>query len=131
MVSVSGNFAGLHKLQGGLRRVARVPVEVRPYVAAEFRYLLAKGFATGTDPYGSPWAPRKSGGGWPLLVKTGRLLGSMDARPTGKGVMMTAGAPYAVYVDARRQILPSGTLPPAYQKAVEKHVNARMKGTLA
>lgn len=49
-----------------------------------------------TDPYGTPWLPRKRrGDGHPLLYITGRLYRSIRVRVVEGGVLLTTTNPYA------------------------------------
>lgn len=88
-------------------------------VAEEAINLVREGFAGQQDPYGSAWAPRKSGGGSAILVRTGSMRNSWNITELGPGgFTMAAGVDYAGYhqsgtrkMVARKMVPNEGDLP--------------------
>jgi hypothetical protein len=83
-------MAGLSAFIQRLERMAAADVKSRVMqkVADAAHAECIRGFVEQRDPYGTPWAPRKQGGSWPLLQKTGAGVNSLTARASGERVTM-------------------------------------------
>lgn len=84
-------MAGMSQLIEKIERLAagevmtKIAQKVRDAAHAE----CIAGFAQQRDPYGVPWAPRKTNPGkWPLLDKTGTGVNSLTSRAVGSSVKM-------------------------------------------
>lgn len=111
--------------------------------ASDIEAELDEQFEQGRDPYGSGWAPRKSGGGWPLLNRTGRLKGNrfvqrVAGSDTVTRLLMIFRQPYAGFIHRgtrymqARKILPDRVLPDAWraklQAAFSRELERIVKG---
>lgn len=83
----------------GLDRVAEGSVEqaLKDRLVPVVQSLIQAGFSSETDPYGIPWAPRKNGGSWPILDKTGVMKSTVAVTTTPEGVRAEFAAPYSGY----------------------------------
>lgn len=77
-----------------LNEFARDPREGLDAIGRVLKTKTQLGFHTGTDPYGTPWAPLKSRSGQPLRDK-GHLMDSFDYRVEGNSVVVGTNMPYA------------------------------------
>jgi len=128
-------YKGFQRLHGTLRKLAEVPSRAAKSAAERIGELILDGFASGTDPYGRPWAPLKpftlaKGRFPPPLTDTGAMRDSIEVKPSGgAGIEVTMGVEYATFHQtgtadmAQRQILPqSGGLPPSWSRAIRDAV---------
>lgn len=90
MTALDRALEKMHREVGGvLNRLASAAEEVAIIAAPQIFALVQQEFATGRDPYGSPWAPlrpstlRKHGP--PPLTDRGLMRGTTSVRPIGKG----------------------------------------------
>lgn len=76
---VNLTLAGFASELGNLERTLSNPplAEALERVLPNVREGIADNFAQSRSPDGIPWAPRKSGGDWPLLIKTGEMMRSV------------------------------------------------------
>jgi hypothetical protein len=77
--------------------------------------LIDEGFQSNITPYGETWAPRRSGGSWPLLEKSGEMRASFHIETNAAGVKATNPVEYASYQNygtryiSARAMLPDGS----------------------
>jgi len=140
-MALTGDFAGLDKLQKHLEQLASVPSQASREIADGITRELQKEFKQGTDPYGKAWKPLrpstlKSGRHPPPLTDSGRLRDGTLAQPMrGAGVQIVVGAPYGVFHQygtrrmARRPILPTGAMPKAWSAIIRASVSRILKKT--
>lgn len=138
-MSLTGDFPALARLQADLNRLAEVPSAAAREASRDISRLLAREFATSTDPYGRAWKPlkRKRRGGR-VLVKTGALKAGTVARPLpGAGIGVELGASYGLYHQTgtrrglpRRPILPDRGLPASWNEAVSRAVERAVRARL-
>lgn len=132
-MALSGDFQGLGQLAGNVGRLARVPARVAAFAAPAIADEIEGEFATGRDPYGRPWAPLKPrtlarGRRPPPLTDTGAMRAGVDVRPMrGAGIAITFADEIPAYFHnrgtrymARREILPTGTFPARWARALER-----------
>ena len=84
----------------------------------------------------SPWAPRKSGGKWPLLIKSGKMQQSIDRNLVGNNtVVVGTDSKYAGYHQTGTKNMPArpffpvdkaGNLLPRVQRKIVKYVKDAM-----
>lgn len=129
---VSGDFAGLGKLEANLRRLAEVPSRASASAAEKIDALLREEFNAQTDPYGNPWkehapATVERWGEHDILDLSGRMMGGMEVSPmSGAGIAVTFDVDYAEYHHTgtrympARPVLPLNTLPAAWEAALEE-----------
>lgn len=143
---MSGSFAQLADLLGEL---STVPSRAAAEAAGELNDLLREQYATGTDPYGRPWAPLRpatlaKGRQPPPLFDTGDMAEGTGARPAqGAGIELNVPFPGGAHQrgsrnvpwntrNPARPILPDeDELPEAWQAAIEKaadNATARVMG---
>jgi hypothetical protein len=82
-LDLGGMIAGLDRMASGLAAAsdgAPIRAMAQP-MADRGKELVLEGFAGQQTPDGAAWAPRKQGGGWPILDKTGDMKGSSDCEP--------------------------------------------------
>lgn len=91
----------------------------------EFVAELEKTHKQGKDPYGVSWEPRKASYAWPILNKTGKLVGSYDSNKASnnKSVSISNTAEYAGYVDAKRKLLPDGEVSDSFMELMEEQLD--------
>jgi phage gpG-like protein len=105
-------------------------------LATEAARLADESYGRRQDPHGGAWAPRKGGGGHPLLEKSGRLRGSLRGVALARGFRLTFGAAYGVYHQngtsrmSRRAILPYRGLPGAWRSALGALLVKRLRAAL-
>jgi hypothetical protein len=131
-----GDISRMGKLADRVADLARVPSRVAARVAGDLRDLIEQEFATGTDPYGRPWAPlaeftleKRTQVSEPPLTDTGSMRGALDVRPMrGAGVSITIPHPAEdhqtgwdgpVGSGPERPILPNAGMPEAWKRAIE------------
>lgn len=97
-------IAGLRKIGGGFEELAAK--EAAPLVEQAVRATAA----AGTDPYGTPWPPKKDG-----TRALPEAAGAVTATAKGPVVQIATKGGYAIQGrlkgDARRQVIPSGDRP--------------------
>ncbi len=127
---MSGGFADL---AATLAELEDIPSRIASEVADGISVLVAKEFASGTDPYGNAWAPllpstvRRKGGDRRILRRSDALASDTFARPTsGSGIEIESlpyGGVHQVGDGSRmvaRPVLPDGgELPDAWQEVIE------------
>ena len=93
-------------------------------------------FAQEADPAGNPWARRKPPtGSWPILRKTGRMYGSVTARPLPSAAEFTVDTPAEFHQGGTRRmvarpLLPKGKLPEPWRVAIGEAVRERIADRL-
>jgi hypothetical protein len=130
-------MSGLDELRSMIDRVARLPGLARqaaPDVAEAVEGVLERQIKAGTDPYGKPWADKKTGDGKPL-ANAGKAL---FVGAVGTRVLATVKGPEGRHSKGiarggvRRQILPDEGVPPAMERAVRpvlvEHFGEIMRG---
>jgi hypothetical protein len=127
---VNGDFDGLGALEANLRRMASVPARASKLAAENVREVITGEYATGSNPYGAPWAPLKpstlaKGRHAPPLTDTGALDAGTNVQPLpGAGISVTFDAPYASFHHtgtsrmAARPVAPTGAFPRSWEKAI-------------
>lgn len=126
---MDAGLAALRSIGKAMRQLARVPSQVAPGASESIRGLIVGKFATGTDPYGNPWAPHLAStterwGAHPLLDLTGDLKDVEVSPAAGSGISVTLGADYGAFhqIGTRymtaRPILPTHGLPDAWSRAI-------------
>ena len=133
-------MAGFRDLAERLAELEGIPSRIARDVADGINESIADQFATGTDPYGKPWAPllpqtvRRKGGDTRILRRSDALSSETVARPTsGSGIEITSvesgqyhqgGTKHMV----ARKVLPDGAeLPDAWTEAIEKATEKAFK----
>ena len=136
----TGDFAAMRHLADRIGDLAQVPSRASKAVAERLNDLVADEYASGSDPYGEPWAPLMDatldkGRSPPPLTASGDMAGGTLARPMrGKGVAFTVPDPGGFHQGGTvnmeaREILPAGEeLPPPWSKAIEEEVRAAFGG---
>ena len=126
-MGVSGDFAKLKLLQGGLARMASSATKKKLIrrLAAETLTLVREGFELERDPYGRKWRPLKYREGQ-TLRKTSRMANSLSVRHAGAGFTLNTAVTYAGYHQIgtrfipRRPFFPDGRgLPRGWRKHIE------------
>jgi hypothetical protein len=130
-------------LAATLAELDDVPSRISSEVADGINVLIADQFASGSDPYGAPWAPllpqtvRRKGGDARILLRSDDLAAQTVARPTsGAGVEITSvgyggrhqgGTKHMV----ARPILPDGgELPESWQEVIDTATESAFKKAL-
>jgi hypothetical protein len=81
---ITGDFAALEQMLESLRKLKGFEEEIIPEMAEAVRQHLAGTIASGTDPYGTPWPPRKKGDG-PMLADA---MEHIDISTDGRDVIV-------------------------------------------
>jgi hypothetical protein len=114
-------MAEIDEMIEAMTRIAGAPADAARLAAPLIDEAIKSTVRAGTSPAGTAWAPKKRGGGAPLVHAADAIstaaVGSV-VRVTLSGVEVFhhfgAGVP-------RRQILPDpGTIPPAVARALER-----------
>ena len=120
-----------HSSDGGLARFAERleavasgawKADASEAVASEVRALVAEEFATGKDPSGARWPARKSGGSWPLLVRSGRTRASVQVAPGAFGATVTIGGAGDYHQRGTRRLPARRILPDARTSAWDARI---------
>lgn len=131
-MGITGDFAGLGKLQANLRRLAEVPSRAAADASERIAALIQEEFDAQSDPYGNAWEPHADAtvrrwGEHPILDLTGDMRGNVDVSPQrGAGIKVTFDEPYAEYHHTgtpnmpARPVLPINTLPSSWTSALEE-----------
>lgn len=109
--------------------------------ASDVEAELDEQFEQGRDPYGSAWSPRKTGGTWPLLNRTGRLRSNrfvqrVAGSDTVTRLLMIFRQPYAGFLHrgtrymAARKIVPERVLPDAWRAKLQSAFNRELERIL-
>ncbi len=126
-------MSGFADLADRLAELDDLPSRIVGEVASSINEMIADQFASGSDPYGAPWAPllpstvRRKGGDTRVLRRRDSLSSSTIARPSsGAGIEITSvdyGGVHQVGDGSRmvaRPVLPDGNeLPESWQEAIE------------
>jgi Phage virion morphogenesis family len=129
---LTGDFSRLARVTEALRELSEVLPRAEETIASGMQEELAHEFATGTDPYGTLWAPLRpatvaKGRSAPPLTASGRMAASAQARAERDGVAVTIDPP-AQYLEAKRPMLPDHGPPAQLEQlvrgAVEHEVEA-------
>ncbi len=122
-------MSGFRALADALAGLEDIPSRIAGEVAEGINEQLHQQFDTGTDPYGSPWAPlmastvRRKGGDARILRRTDAMSDSTIARPTSGAGIEIRSLPYGGVHQAgetivKRAILPEDDLPPAWSAII-------------
>lgn len=100
-------MAGLNEFVQRLQRIGAGEINARigAAVADAAKQECLAGFDQQRDPYGVPWAQRKSGGYWPLLNKTGAGKASLTAVPFGDMVRMSIRGYFQYHQEGTRYMV--------------------------
>lgn len=116
-----------------LRSLAGIRSQVAVEARDKFFALLDDGFNAGTDPYGTPWAAisaewaARKGHSLPG-THTYAMRGTLRVETQGgAGLVMTVGAPHAMFFDKARRLLPDNGLPASWREALAAIYAARLK----
>jgi hypothetical protein len=143
-VTWTGDLSGMGQLEANLRRLASVPSRASKRIAEGLEELVEDEFATGRDPYGTPWRPitdatlaKRSQTTEPPLTDLGQMHESLAVRPLpGAGVSITIDHPAAPHQTGwhgtqgsgpARPILPSRRLPVAWREVLESAVRETVR----
>ena len=134
-MTFTGDLSQMRALAGNVASLARVPSRVAARVSGELATLLDDEFSSGTDPYGTAWAPLAEstvarGRTAPPLTDTGAMRAGVTVRPmraAGVAVFVPhPGAPHQTGwsgpqgTGPARPILPAGgELPPEWAEVIE------------
>jgi len=126
-IRIIGSDAQLNRWISGLNRVRDALPQIARSLAEESITLVSKGFRQKQDPYGGKWAPRKSGGGRALLVRTGAMRNSFHVAGAGAGgFTIASGAAYADFhqhgtsrMPARRMVPNPNDIPARWERAYD------------
>lgn len=133
---LTGDSSALARLVSKLETVGEVPKASREQLASTALHRVLMGFSTSKEPGGAAWDALKYRQGRPL-VDTGKLRGSMRSRITAGGIVLTAGASYAVHhqfgapranVPARPFFPRDGELPSGWRGAFERIIDQTLSG---
>ena len=108
-----------------IRALGKVPSRAAAEAAGSIKALIASQFEAQTNPYGKAWAPHADStvrrwGVHPILDLTGALK-AVEVQPSGgAGITITLGAPYGVYHQTTRPILPFAGLPASWSAAIKE-----------
>ncbi len=137
-----GDISRLGGLQRNLNELARVPAATSREVSERLNPMLQQQFATGTDPYGRPWAPLrpstlKRGRRPPPLTASGKMRRGTKAFPLpGAGVGFTVPFPGNIHQGGSvnmqaRPILPrGGRLPASWGLVIRESARAQVRQRL-
>lgn len=136
----------LGRLQKSLDELSLVPIKVAQDAALGINVLIARQFATGSDPYGKHWKPikasalkRRTNKSSPPLTDRGRLSSGTIAEvmPGGRrGVRLVIGAPYGYFAQVgtkhapARPIFPTRGLPASWRAVLKASFKAQVKAAL-
>lgn len=126
--------AALRDIRKTIEELAYLPHKLAVVAAPDITRSLQLQFATGTDPYGRPWAPLKPSTlrkhGPPPLTDTGRLKSGTFARAGRGGILIEVGASYGAFHQVgfrrgktrvpARKILPSRGMPAAWRTILDR-----------
>ena len=136
---LTGDFAQLDRLSRKIADLSRMPGRVSAKVAPDLTTAIQQEFSAGKDPYGAPWASLsaetlRKGRSAPPLTDTGRMRASARAEAAGKAGVAVHIAPPAVYLQAKRPMVPvRGAEPPRWREILEdaarQDFNATMRGS--
>ncbi len=95
-----GDISRIGKLAERVKDLASVPQHAALTVAKSIEELIKEEFSSGTDPYGSAWAPlspvtEARGRHAPPLTDTGAMRDSVNVYATGNGIAITVAHPAA------------------------------------
>lgn len=133
-----GSFARLGGLQRNLAELAKVPSAVSSEVAPVLTGKLQEQYATGTDPYGRPWAPlrpstlRKGRRPPPLTASGAMRDGTRAFALPGAGVGFSVPFPGRIHQGGSvnmqaRPILPrGGRLPAGWSLVIRASARAQV-----
>jgi hypothetical protein len=118
-MALDGDFPALDSMIESVRAAGRLIEDAAPEVAKAVEAQLRSTAAAGQSPNGTPWAPKKKGGGRALVNAAGAIsvaaIGSVIlVKLVGKTVFHHFGA----QGKPRRQVIPVGTMPKQLGNAV-------------
>lgn len=132
---LTGDFSLLLRIQQALDRAALVPRDARANIADEFRARLEQQYRRGVGPDDQAWKPvteqtlasRKVKKSPPPLTDTGTMRANSRATVKGiSGIRVSITRPKTPKVpkihQATRPLVPVGTLPTPWRRAVEKGI---------
>ena len=77
-VDAQGALARIGIVSNAMKRTGMR--KLKPFAVKQLQLGIAAAFAGRKNPAtGTPWAPRRSGGAWPMLNRTGGLKGALGA----------------------------------------------------
>ena len=127
---LKGDFSGLERAGDRVKGLGNVPRKMKTIARSRLKRVVAKEFRSGTDPYGSAWAPlspsTRSKSGVPLKGR-GVMRRGLTVRTEGSKIILTIPSPAQWLQMGRanmpaRQIFPARAngLPPAYVEALRQ-----------
>lgn len=141
-MSITGH--GLGALGARLRDLASVPARASAEASESIAALIEEEFDAGTDPYGRPWQDlaestlkSRPWRGPPPLTDTGVMSGGVRVAPLPRAGVGTTiphpGAPHQTGWSGSqgqgpaRPILPTGTMPRTWRRAIEAAVENQVR----
>lgn len=148
--SIRGDFPALKEAMSKIRRIGDAGPDLWRRIAPTIRSNIEAQFATGVNPYDTPWKPLRpatiaKGRGAPPLTETGALRGSIAVIPQGYTLRVIARDPVAGLHQngwtrkrnkyrrgkvvgqttigpgaTKRQILPDGRIPNKWRQQIRK-----------
>jgi hypothetical protein len=135
-VALTGDFAGLGRLEANLLRLAEVPSQASKAASSEIQKLVEAEYDTGSDATGRAWAPLRpatlaKGRTPPPLTATHAMRdGTKVAPQAGAGIQITFDTDYAVFHHTgtehmeARPVAPTGAFPASWEEALEQACEA-------
>jgi hypothetical protein len=133
---ITGDFAGLGKLEANLRKLGEVPSRAATDASERIAELIEEEFAGQSDPYGDAWATHQQAtidrwGSHDILTLTGDMRSGVTVQPmAGAGISVTFDQDYAVFHHTGtrnmvpRPVLPLETMPATWAAALEEATSA-------
>jgi len=134
-----GSLASLTTFQRGLNGLGKGLVAATPKIAKRAQSLLAQAHSAKRDPYGKKWRARKKSYPWPLMNKSGALLGGIIAKSVRRSINIQIAIGYGIFHQfgtsqmVARMLIPSKGrgLPPRwvgdFAKIVKLELASRLK----
>ena len=140
---LTGDFAGLGKLEANLYKLSTVPSQAATEAAEGIQSLVMDEYASGSDPNGRRWAPLrpstlKRGRTPPPLTDSGNMRDGTEVKPLpGAGISISFDVPYAVFHHTgtrnmvARPVAPTGTFPASWNEVIEAAIEAAAERRMA
>lgn len=112
-----GGIATMKRAMAGLKDL---PEKVLNDMADDIEKEMQSLYASGKDPYGSPWKARKKSYPWAIMRKSGKLFRSLKVSVEGTGltVQRGAGAPYGAFHQSGTKNLPQRLIIPIHSRGL-------------